>query len=319
VRPTPTQWATLPLRLFLGVTFTYAGLQKLANPAYLNGRSPTSVQSVIHSLQHGSPIGFLLGASAHAPVLVGLLIALGEVAVGVATLLGFWVRLAALGGLLLALTFFLTVSWNTTPYYYGSDIVFVFAWTVPLIAGTWPGFTLDDVIRRRAMSDPDPQRRALVIGGSTAGALAVAVGATAGVVAAVGRALHHSSQPRATTPPPTHPAPVRPSTSGGTTRLPGTHIAKAADVPVGQAVGFRDPSSNPAGLVHEPDGAFRAFSAVCTHAGCTVEFDGGQGAFICPCHGGAYAATTGDVLAGPPPAPLRRLPVEVVNGDVRLV
>lgn len=99
-------YALIPLRLFLGLTFTFAALQKLANPAYLSGTSPLSVQATIHSLQHQSPIGFLLAASAHAPRLVGVLIALGELAVGLATLLGLWVRLAAIGGFLLASTFF---------------------------------------------------------------------------------------------------------------------------------------------------------------------------------------------------------------------
>ena len=47
-------WALVPLRLFLGITFTFAALQKLANPAYLNGSSPLSVQATIHSLQHQS-------------------------------------------------------------------------------------------------------------------------------------------------------------------------------------------------------------------------------------------------------------------------
>lgn len=313
-------WATLPLRIFLGITFTYAGLQKLANPTYLDGRSPMSVQATIHALQHNSPIGFLLAASAHAPTLVGLLIALGELAVGVATLVGLWVRLAALGGLLLALTFFLTVSWHTHPYYYGSDIVFVMAWTVPLIAGTWPGPTLDAVIRRTAASDPDPSRRAVVIGGTTAAVLGVATAATAGFVAAVGRALHRPATPAAL--PPTHPSrAARSPRNGGSSSgsLPGTHIARAADVPIGQAVGFEDPNAGPAWLVHERDGGFKAFSAICTHAGCTVQYDGSQGAFICPCHGGAYAATSGAVIAGPPPAPLSPLRVKVVNGDVRRV
>lgn len=139
----PQSWALLPLRLFLGATFAFAGLQKLANPAYLDGSSPLSVQSTIHALQHQSPIGFLLAASGHAPKLVGVLIAMGELAVGLATLLGLWVRLAAIGGFLLATTFFLTVSWRTRPYYYGSDIVFMSTWTVPLIRGTWDGPTLD--------------------------------------------------------------------------------------------------------------------------------------------------------------------------------
>src|SRR3954469_18775088 len=187
---TPRDWSLWPLRLFLGVTFTFAGLQKLANPAYLDGSSPLSVQATIHSLQHQSPIGFLLAASGHAPKLVGVLIALGELAVGLATLLGLWVRLAAIGGLSLAATFFLTVSWQTRPYYYGSDIVFMAAWTVPLIRGAWDGPTVDGWIRRRAVRDHDPARRALVLGGTAAGALAVFSGALATVVAVVGRALN---------------------------------------------------------------------------------------------------------------------------------
>src|SRR6059058_2732761 len=132
---TPAEWSLWPLRLFLGLTFTFAGLQKLANPAYLDPSSPTSVQATILSLQHSSPIGFLLSASSHAPKLVGVLIALGELSVGLATIAGLWVRLTAAGGLLLSMTFFLTVSFHTQPYYYGSDIVFLFAWSVPLIAG----------------------------------------------------------------------------------------------------------------------------------------------------------------------------------------
>src|SRR5690242_20560338 len=152
-------WSLLPLRLFLGVTFTFAGLQKLANPSYLDAHSPTSVQATILSLRHQSPIGWLLGISAHAPVLVGVLIALGELAVGLATLAGLWVRLTAAGGMLLSLTFFLTVSFHTKPYYYGSDIVFLFAWSVPLLAGGWPEPTLDAWIRRRTARESDPQRR----------------------------------------------------------------------------------------------------------------------------------------------------------------
>jgi thiosulfate dehydrogenase (quinone) large subunit len=33
----PQRWALLPLRLFLGATFTFAGLQKLADPSFLDG------------------------------------------------------------------------------------------------------------------------------------------------------------------------------------------------------------------------------------------------------------------------------------------
>lgn len=327
-----------PLRLFLAFTFTFAGLQKLANPAYLDAHSPTSVQSTMLSLRHNSPIGWLLSLSAHAPVLVGVLIALGELAVGLATLVGLWVRLAAAGGFLLSLTFFLTVSFHTHPYYYGSDIVFLFAWTVPLIAGTWPEPTLDAWIRSRARTDPDPQRRALVLGGAGALALAAFAGVAAAVTATLGRALNHGSSagtgasaltptgpasqpaaPQSSTTPKQQKQQKQPSSNTNTpsSQLPGQHIANASDVPPGRAVQFTSTNGDPAWLLHEPNGDFRAFSAVCTHAGCTVGLQGGE--FICPCHGGSYSASDGSVLGGPPPSPLPRLNIRVVNGDVREV
>jgi thiosulfate dehydrogenase [quinone] large subunit len=143
-------WLLMPLRAFLGVTFTYAGLQKLANPGYLDPNNPTSVAHQMLLLRRSSPIGFLLGLSAHAPTLVGLLIAFGELAVGLGTLIGLWTRVAAIGGALLSLTFFFSVSWNTTPYYYGSDIVFVFAWLVILGFGSAGVMSVDGWLRARA-------------------------------------------------------------------------------------------------------------------------------------------------------------------------
>jgi thiosulfate dehydrogenase (quinone) large subunit len=319
--PVRPWWALLPLRAFLGFTFTFAGLQKLANPAYLDGHSPQSVQAMILGLRHQSPIGFLLGASAHAPTLVGLLIAFGELCVGLATLLGLWSRLAAVGGALLAFTFFLTVSWHTRPYYYGSDIVFLAAWTVPIALGTWGRPSLDDVIARRAAADADPQRRSLVLAGAAAGALGVAAALTGGIVAAIGRSLHSDSG-AATAPPPLSspsPQPTHPKPGSHTSTPAGRVIARTADLPTGAATSFDDDTGAPALLVHEPRGDFRAFRAVCTHAGCTVQYDPGHGAFICPCHGGVYDAATGSVLSGPPPSPLPQLNVDVSGGEVRLV
>jgi thiosulfate dehydrogenase (quinone) large subunit len=319
--PRPAQTASrrdarflIPLRAFLGVTFTYAGLQKLANPAYLDAHSPTSVQAMILGLRHQSPIGWLLGLSTHAPVITGLAIALGELAVGLATLAGLWVRIAAVGGLLLALTFFLTVSYHTRPYYYGPDIVFVFAWSVPLIRGAWGAWTVDGWVRRRAAVDLDPQRRALVLGGASAGVLAGIGGAAAAVTAVVGRERHVATRPVAST---QHPTTRAHASGGGTSSAPpGKQLIRASRVASGQAVRFSDSQGNPAWLVHEPDGTFRAFSAVCTHAGCAVSYSGGV--FVCPCHGGSFSGRTGAVLAGPPPSPLPAIRVTVVNGDVRL-
>lgn len=58
-----------------------------------------------------------------------------------------------------------------------------------------------------------------------------------------------------------------------------------------------------------------AFSAVCSHLGCIVDWDSRQGLFLCPCHGGKYDIN-GNVIGGPPPAPLTRLSVETRDGKV---
>jgi len=140
-------WALLPLRAFLGGTFTFAGLQKLANPGFFDASNPTSIQAQLASAARVSPIHALVAHLQHAAVPLGVAIALGELAVGVATLVGLWSRVAAVGGMLLSLSLFLTVSYHASPYYTGSDIVFLFAWTALLVAGSGGVLSVDAVAR----------------------------------------------------------------------------------------------------------------------------------------------------------------------------
>jgi cytochrome b6-f complex iron-sulfur subunit len=56
-------------------------------------------------------------------------------------------------------------------------------------------------------------------------------------------------------------------------------------------------------------------SAICTHMGCTVEWDTGKGEFVCPCHRATYDSS-GNVLSGPAPQPLTRLKITVRHGEV---
>ncbi len=58
------------------------------------------------------------------------------------------------------------------------------------------------------------------------------------------------------------------------------------------------------------DGEPVVFSSRCTHLGCAVQWEDTPGQFQCPCHGGRFDSR-GKVIAGPPPLPLRRLPVEI--------
>ena len=64
-------------------------------------------------------------------------------------------------------------------------------------------------------------------------------------------------------------------------------------------------------------GTFIAFSINCTHLGCPVRWLAQANLFMCPCHGGVYYQD-GTVAAGPPPLPLPRYPVRVINGDVQI-
>lgn len=68
-------------------------------------------------------------------------------------------------------------------------------------------------------------------------------------------------------------------------------------------------------LVIAVGGELRAFSARCTHLGCTVRYARASGEIECPCHGGRFAVD-GRVVAGPPPAALAEYEVTVAGDDV---
>jgi cytochrome b6-f complex iron-sulfur subunit len=61
------------------------------------------------------------------------------------------------------------------------------------------------------------------------------------------------------------------------------------------------------------DGKLAAFSAKCTHEGCTVQFVPADALIWCACHNGKFSLD-GRVLSGPPPRPLAAFPVD---GDLK--
>jgi cytochrome b6-f complex iron-sulfur subunit len=94
----------------------------------------------------------------------------------------------------------------------------------------------------------------------------------------------------------------------------GRAIAQTSEVAPGSAAKFEE-SGSPAVLVHLDSGNFVAYSAVCTHQGCTVAYQNGQ--LACPCHGSVFDPANGaEVVAGPAPRPLPEIPVEVQGGEV---
>jgi Rieske Fe-S protein len=84
-----------------------------------------------------------------------------------------------------------------------------------------------------------------------------------------------------------------------------------SSIPVGGAVSAQL-GSTPIVVSQPSAGSVVAFSAVCTHQGCTVAPQGKE--FDCPCHGSRFDGTTGDVINGPARNPLTKLKT-AVNGD----
>ena len=325
--------ALLPLRAFLGFTFCFAGLQKLANPRFFDAADPASIQSQLAGAARRSPVQALISPLAHVAVPLGVLIAFGELAVGVGTLLGLKARLAAAGGLALSVMLFLTVSFHSAPYYTGADIVFVFAWTPMLLAGSGSVLSLDAAIADWAAKQAGPGRRAsrreVVLGGTVTAAVAAMSLVVGGLAAGLGRLAGGTAgqqdgpslQPGAG---PAQTATARPShritarTGKPAKAPPGTAIGPASDVPVGQAASFTDAATGDPSIVIRPGaGTFVAFDAVCPHAGCTVGYSPGQKVIVCPCHGSQFNAGTGAVEVGPATTGLKKLGIaEGPNGQL---
>jgi Rieske Fe-S protein len=68
--------------------------------------------------------------------------------------------------------------------------------------------------------------------------------------------------------------------------------------------------NRPGIVVRTADGEVRAFSAVCTHLDCTVQYRPDTAQLWCPCHNGTYDLN-GNVVSGPPPRPLERYVVKL--------
>jgi thiosulfate dehydrogenase [quinone] large subunit len=336
-------WALFPVRVFLGFTFVYSGIQKLSDPGFLHAGAPTYIGTQLRGFANGTPGGFVLRAFAipH-PALAGVGVALTEIAVGLLVAGGLLTRAAATVGLLLNLLLFLTNSWHTYPYFLGSDIVFVFAWLPFVIAGAARQPTLESIVRRFLMPRAPAQRHGPRAATSTApsrsapagepeltrrGAMTAALSAVAAVTALIAgisvllrgayrpaRTLGASASPRSSASAGSrHPTSRHRSTAGqnsttvarstgagSSSALPAgaVRLGAASRLPVGQGATYQDPGDGqPDIVIRQRNGTLVAHSAVCTHAGCEVGYQGGQ--IVCPCHGSVFDAETGAVVTGP--------------------
>ncbi|MEA2480458.1 MAG: thiosulfate dehydrogenase (quinone) large subunit, partial [Thermoleophilaceae bacterium] len=280
-RPLAPGAALLPLRLFLGVTFVYAGIQKLSDPGFLHPGSPTYIGTQLHGFANGTPGGFLLRAFAlPQPQLAGVGVAVLEIAIGLLATVGLLTRPAAAAGLGLNLVLFLTNSWHSYPYFLGSDIVFVFAWLPFVLTGATGQPALDTGLVAGARSAR--ARTALALPGEGAltrrdvmsrgvGLVGVATLGIAGLAALLmggyqGKRNMASLGGGA-------PAPAGSGRSGARhtvkrTRKPSVpqgavRLGDSNRLPQGQGATYRDPADGSTDIViRGTDGKLRAFSAV---------------------------------------------------------
>ncbi len=384
-------WVLLPLRLFLAVTFLYAGIQKFTDPQFLHPGSVGFIGKQMLAYAKGSPIGgFLTSVVVPHALFFGYLVAFGEIAIGLGVLFGFLLRPAAFFGMLLSLIFFLSVTWHVYPYFYGADIVFVFGWLTLLLNGPLntglptldeyltlhflPRFSperqsglvgamhfilgttperlqdreLDDITetlpvvrgqqvrgqqqqqmrqqqrRQIAAQIEREKRRSFLRGSLTGGASILGLGALFYVVRSLVLGYENTGADQTSvTGAPTQSASTPTSSAGAAKATPtadptpakpakGT-IAQVKAVPSNSATNFTIPSSGDPGiLIHLDGGHFVAYDALCTHAGCQVDYDPGQQLIVCPCHGAAYdPAKAAAVVQGPAPTPLAPVSIRV--------
>ncbi|MDL4777202.1 Rieske (2Fe-2S) protein [Actinomadura xylanilytica] len=102
--------------------------------------------------------------------------------------------------------------------------------------------------------------------------------------------------------------------SGGDEGAAGTALGSASEIPVGGGKVFKDQKI----VVTQPaQGEFKAFSAVCTHRGCSVGSVTG-GTIDCPCHGSKFKISDGSVVSPPATEPLPEKKITVQGGKITL-
>ena len=322
-------WPMRILRAFLGVTFVYAGVQKFADPNFLRSGTPDFIGAQIHAFQRGSPIHWLLAPFGHLAVLTGVAVALTEIAVGLGTMAGVAPVLFASAGFATNLVLFLSATWHVHPYFLGSDSIYAVGWLALLVGLVEERMARRRAIRRAAEHGTRRQRaqaaEVRVVGrreflrGTAVGVGTVVLGMAA-TAAADPAAPTRRALPATPSPSPANRV-VGGSTPSSRPTVSGTPIVALDRVPVGGAVAFTDPANgDPAVLLRTSKASVEAFSRVCTHAGCPVQWDRVNRLLVCPCHGAEFdPAQSAAPVAGPAATPLPRIRVVIDHATDQVV
>jgi thiosulfate dehydrogenase [quinone] large subunit len=268
------------LRLFLGVTWIYAGWDKASDPGFLTKGAPTYIGSQLAAYAQSSPIGSLINNAVEHAALVGTFVMISEFAIGFATLLSVAPTTAAFGGFALATGLWLSSSFHTSPYFLASDSAYAILWLAYLL----------HMIGKRKMPSANLERRGVIRTG--------AIGAIAILASFAGRTF-----PKAA---------AASSSAKSTAKGAKGQIIKLSDLPIGGTFNFVHSTKGvPSILFRTKVGVF-AYSAICTHQGCSVNYDKASKHLVCPCHGAEYDPANGaKVLSGPANTPLGKINVKV--------
>jgi len=102
-----------------------------------------------------------------------------------------------------------------------------------------------------------------------------------------------------------------------TTAFQPAQIAGAENMPPNSSLNFQYPDEHDSAiLIRTADGGYHAYGQKCTHLSCPVYYARAHQRLECPCHEGAFDASTGNVLYGPPPRPLDVIELDVRAGQV---
>jgi len=280
-------WSVRLLRLWLGITFTYAGLHKALDGGFLNPEATTYIGKQLAGFSQQSPISPLLNKMVEHATLVGAGTMVGEIAIGLATLFGVLPFLAAIAGAGLSASLWLSSSFYITPYFLASNTAYLIMWLV---------FALSVMPRKRTVSRVLNVDRRGAIGIGVVGALSIAFAALGNFFATPARIASSAAK-------------IVTKNGGG---APDNAIAAISDLNVGSALSIKLATGDPGILIRTDTDVVCAFSAVCTHEGCTVNYDSGSKELICPCHGARFdPLQNGKAIGGPTRTPLTELPVKI--------